>query len=106
MTIEDGDECLRRYRAEVQGEPPPSLDGTVLKAAKRRASEVRFRRQGLCVLAVAAIAMIPFLHGGRQPEHAPAVGHNDFGRVEGVTRPYLLSAGLEYEESNIKESEP
>ena len=93
MTTDDATELVNRYRASVDDLPTPNVDQLIKAAAARQAAKRRLlRRSGgtFFVTAVTALAIGAAWHA-RQPNvdrSTALVTH--YGRIEGLTRPYLL----------------
>jgi hypothetical protein len=83
---------VTRYRASVEDVATPVLDEVIMAVAGRQAAKRRFvRRAGgafLTALTVLGIGAALHPHQSNTDRSTPTV--TDFGKIEGLTRPYLL----------------
>ncbi len=92
MTDDRTTPWVLQYRASVSDTPTPALDQAILAAAGRHTARRRAMRQltGVSVIAVFAVLAISTVwHGGQSNSHPQIVGA-DFGRLEGISRRYLM----------------
>jgi hypothetical protein len=91
MTDERTTPWVLQYRASVGDTPTPSLDQAILAAADRHSARRRATRQFARVSVIAAIAMLAGVvwHGGLPNSRTQIVG-TDYGRLEGISRRYLM----------------
>lgn len=92
MTNDSTTPWVLQYRASVSDTPTPALDQTILAAAGRHSARRRAARQLTGVSIIAAFAMLiigAVWHGGLSNSH-PQIVRTDFGRLEGISRHYLM----------------
>ncbi len=95
MSVENLATWSDRYRASVTDPLTPALDQAILAAAAQQAASRRagrrMRRVSLAsAFALAAVTVI-WITRSAIPETSPAL--DDFGLLEGASRPFLLDAG-------------
>ena len=92
MTDDRTTPWVLQYRASVGDTPTPTLDQAILAAAARHLARRRATRLLVGVSAIAAFAMLTIgtmWHGGLSNSH-PQIVRTDFGRLEGISRRYLM----------------
>jgi hypothetical protein len=92
MTDDRTTPWVLQYRASVSDTPTPSLDQAILAAASRQSAWRRVTRQltGVSIIAAFAVLVIGTVwHGGLSNSH-PQIVRTDFGRLEGISRRYLM----------------
>jgi alkanesulfonate monooxygenase SsuD/methylene tetrahydromethanopterin reductase-like flavin-dependent oxidoreductase (luciferase family) len=95
MTGEDAT-LVSHYRAAVEDIPSPDLDQLINAAAKRQAAKRRFSRRARTALLVTVVVGLTVSSAWRthQTKPNPIVSKSTgYGRIEGITRPYLMQVG-------------
>jgi hypothetical protein len=95
MTGDDAT-LVNRYRAAVEDIPSPNLDQVINAAARRQAAKRRFSRRAKATLLVTAVVGLTVSSAWRTHQAKTDLivsKATNYGRIEGVTRPYLLQVG-------------
>jgi ferric-dicitrate binding protein FerR (iron transport regulator) len=83
---------VERYRASAGDTPTPALDQAILAAARLHLVKRRRVRVAAAAFSLGAMAMlaIGWLSRGSPTGEAPITRVTEFGKWEGVSRPYLM----------------
>jgi ferric-dicitrate binding protein FerR (iron transport regulator) len=107
MTNEDNS-LVDRYRASVEEVPDSNVDQEILAAARQQSASRRFVRRTRMAFFVTAVTAVAIILTWRSHPLNPTQSHvADYGKSEGATRSYLLSAmNPPYSGAGITEGAP
>jgi hypothetical protein len=108
VTNEEHSSLVDQYRTSVEEVPLCDLDQTILGAARQQSAIRRFARRTRIAFFVTAVAAIAISFTWRSHQlNATRTRGADYGKTEGMTRSYLLSATTTpYSGAGITEGAP